>query len=267
MRKTFCFPEDAVHHSVQCLRCGKILSERFLDYDARALGATRFAEPMNDGLEQDWAGWRDSASAASRCPVSAATPEKSPHRNSRRQCSPCRRLKRLKASGSKPPYRSTLSRARDLSWSSVQPALATPITGMSRLPRLASDCRAGNIFLWARSPVAPKKTSASEERSVWRNAFFHRFGYRVHVTHRFLQLRFYFVAACRSAQIRICIYAFNFWNCLGTAAKASSGLCGELRIRISPGTGDTVHYLRRRRGKRPLLLHVCGRNINIGGEI
>ena len=74
-----------------------------------------------------------------------------------------RRLKRLKASGSKPPYRSTLSRARDLSWSSVQPALATPITGMSRLPRLASACRAGNIFLWARSPVAPKNTSASEE--------------------------------------------------------------------------------------------------------
>ena len=74
-----------------------------------------------------------------------------------------RRLKRLKASGSKPPYRSTLSRARNLSWSSVQPALATPITGTSRLPRLASACRAGNIFLWARSPVAPKNTSASEE--------------------------------------------------------------------------------------------------------
>ena len=77
-----------------------------------------------------------------------------------------RPLKRPNASGSKPPYRSTLSRARARSWSSVQPALATPITGMSRLPRLASACRAGNIFLWARSPVAPKKTSASEEPAL-----------------------------------------------------------------------------------------------------
>src|SRR5262245_17373975 len=32
---------------------------------------------------------------------------------------------------------------------------------MSRLPRLASDWRAGKIFLYARSPVAPKNTSAS----------------------------------------------------------------------------------------------------------
>ncbi len=29
-------------------------------------------------------------------------------------------------------------------------------------PRLASVCRAGKIFLWARSPVAPKKTRASD---------------------------------------------------------------------------------------------------------
>ena len=50
--KNVFFPEDAVHHSVQCLRCGKILSERFFDHDARARGTTRLAEPMNDGLEQ-----------------------------------------------------------------------------------------------------------------------------------------------------------------------------------------------------------------------
>src|SRR4029453_4013467 len=36
------------------------------------------------------------------------------------------------------------------------------MTGMSRWPRLASACRAGKIFLWARSPVAPKNTSASD---------------------------------------------------------------------------------------------------------
>ena len=86
--KNVCFPEDAVHHPVQCLRCGKIMSERFLDHDARALGATRFAEPMNDGLEQAGRDGEIVQSAASRCPVSAVTPEKSPHRNSRRQCSP-----------------------------------------------------------------------------------------------------------------------------------------------------------------------------------
>ena len=50
--KNVFFPEDAVHHPVQCLRGGKILSEGFFDYDARALGAILLAEPLNDGLEQ-----------------------------------------------------------------------------------------------------------------------------------------------------------------------------------------------------------------------
>src|SRR6202021_819635 len=44
----------------------------------------------------------------------------------------------------------------------VQPALATPITGTSRWPRFTMACRAGKIILYARSPVAPKKTSTSE---------------------------------------------------------------------------------------------------------
>src|SRR5215470_3877250 len=43
-----------------------------------------------------------------------------------------------------------------------QPALATPMTGTLRWPRLIIACNDGKIFLWARSPVAPKKTSASE---------------------------------------------------------------------------------------------------------
>src|SRR5262249_24912206 len=61
-----------------------------------------------------------------------------------------------------PPCFSTLSRARALSWSRFQPALATPITGTFRWPRRAIPCSAGKIFLYARSPVAPKKTRASE---------------------------------------------------------------------------------------------------------
>ena len=39
---------------------------------------------------------------------------------------------------------------------------ATPITGTLRVPRLTIACRAGKIFLKARSPVAPKKTKVSE---------------------------------------------------------------------------------------------------------
>src|SRR5262245_61179347 len=36
------------------------------------------------------------------------------------------------------------------------------MTGTLRWPRLIIACNDGKIFLWARSPVAPKKTSASE---------------------------------------------------------------------------------------------------------
>src|SRR5262245_43487309 len=36
------------------------------------------------------------------------------------------------------------------------------MTGTLRWPRLIIACKDGKIFLWARSPVAPKKTSASE---------------------------------------------------------------------------------------------------------
>src|SRR5262245_31470336 len=66
------------------------------------------------------------------------------------------------ASGSTPPCFSRLSCARAFSCSSVQPAFATPITGMSSVPRRTIACRAGKICLYARSPVAPKKTSASD---------------------------------------------------------------------------------------------------------
>ena len=51
------------------------------------------------------------------------------------------------AAGSRPPCFSTLSRARALSWSEVQPALATPMTGTLRWPRWTIACSAGKIFL------------------------------------------------------------------------------------------------------------------------
>jgi len=46
--------------------------------------------------------------------------------------------------------------------------LATPITGTSSWPRFTKACKAGNIFLYSRSPVAPKMTRASESDSVIR---------------------------------------------------------------------------------------------------
>src|SRR3954468_5869107 len=67
-----------------------------------------------------------------------------------------------KPSASSPPYFSTLSFARSLSCCRFHPDLATPITGICNFPRLASFCSAGKIFLCAKSPLAPKNTSASD---------------------------------------------------------------------------------------------------------
>src|SRR5450631_738505 len=61
-----------------------------------------------------------------------------------------------------PPCWVMLSLARATNCSRVKSDLATPTTGHGSVPRRTMFCRAGNIFLKARSPVAPKKTSASE---------------------------------------------------------------------------------------------------------
>src|SRR5947209_1906089 len=61
-----------------------------------------------------------------------------------------------------PPCFSTLSRARARNCSRVQPDRATPMTGTSSRPWAHIACRAGKIFLQARSPVAPRKTRASD---------------------------------------------------------------------------------------------------------
>src|SRR5206468_8732141 len=42
------------------------------------------------------------------------------------------------------------------------PVLATPTTGTLSAPRFTIACRAGKIFLKAKSPVAPKNTKVSE---------------------------------------------------------------------------------------------------------
>ena len=53
-------------------------------------------------------------------------------------------------------------RARFFGSSSVHPDFATPITGPVSLSVLASRCSDGKICLYARSPVAPKNTRASD---------------------------------------------------------------------------------------------------------
>ena len=103
--------------------------------------------------------------AAGRCPAPGAAPGRWPGRRSRRRRSAAGRHSLSKAAGSTPPCFSRLSRARALNWSRFQPALATPMTGTSSWPRLHHRLQGGKIFLYARSPVAPKNTRASEQ---WR---------------------------------------------------------------------------------------------------
>src|SRR3954451_13908740 len=67
-------------------------------------------------------------------------------------------------SGSSPLFRSDAA-AYSRNRSRSQPLRATPTTGTSRIPRSTRPTRAGKVSSFARSPVAPKMTSAST-RSV-----------------------------------------------------------------------------------------------------
>src|SRR5262245_65473152 len=70
------------------------------------------------------------------------------------------------ASSTPPPYSWRLFFARSRSCSIPQPDFATPMTGTVRNPRRIMPWSDGKIFLYARSPVAPKKTSASAATGV-----------------------------------------------------------------------------------------------------
>src|SRR5262249_55738723 len=59
-------------------------------------------------------------------------------------------------------YSLTLSRALCWSCSRLEPPRETPMIGKPGFPRLIIQWRAGKIFLYARSPVAPNRTRASE---------------------------------------------------------------------------------------------------------
>src|SRR6188768_250279 len=59
-----------------------------------------------------------------------------------------------------------LARARSRRLSRLDPPRDTPTIGKGAWPRLSIQCKAGKIFLNARSPVAPKRTKASESGSA-----------------------------------------------------------------------------------------------------
>src|SRR5262245_45030322 len=64
----------------------------------------------------------------------------------------------------------TDARARSMRFSRVHDDFATPTTGQSSLPRRTIAWSAGKIFLYARSPLAPKNTRASERGFVTFNS-------------------------------------------------------------------------------------------------
>ena len=182
--KNVFFPEDAVHHPVQCLRCGKILSEGFLDYDARARGATRLAEPLNDGPEQTG---RD-GEIVRRLLRIAQFPA---------QLLKSRRIGIVAVN----VVQAAAQAAKSVRVKTTIPFDAVPRARLELVERPAgfgdTDNRdveiaafgqrlqGGKYFLMGEIPGSAKKYQRVGRRSVWRNTFLQRFGYRVHVTYRF----------------------------------------------------------------------------------
>ena len=154
--------ERAEQDPVQLARRRKVLAEGLLDDDAGPFRASGLSQLLHDGAEERGRDRQVVRGVLGAVRARVAAPRTSPG-----PCSPRRRTEAARTAcrtrhWSRPPYFSTLSCARARNWSSVQPALATPMTGTLRSPRLAIACSAGKIFLYARSPVAPKNTSASE---------------------------------------------------------------------------------------------------------
>ena len=154
--------ERAEQDPIQVARRDEVLAEGFLDDDAGPFRAPRLSQLFHDGSEERG---RDRQVVCGMLCASELTSKRLKGR--RIFVVPVDILQQSgqlgeRFGGRRPPYFSTLSCARARNWSSVQPALATPMTGTLRWPRLAIACSEGKIFLYARSPVAPKNTSASE---------------------------------------------------------------------------------------------------------
>ena len=154
--------ERAEQDPIQLARRDEVLPEGLLDDDARTFRATRLRQLFHHRSKERG---RDRKVMRRVLCASELTPERLEGlrifvvsvdiAKQSRQFGECVTIQ-------PPPYFSTLSCARMRNWSRFQPALATPMTGTSRSPRLAIAWSEGKIFLYARSPVAPKNTSASE---------------------------------------------------------------------------------------------------------
>ena len=165
MRKIDDSSKTRVQRRVQLARGGEVAAERLLDDHARAARAARAREPFDHGREQ---ARRDREVVSGVRRVAELLAQRDEGRRvlvvAVHVDAAATRSVANAASSMPPPCRSTLSRARARSSSSVQRDRATPMTGTSRCPRRAIAWSAGKIFLKARSPVAPKTTSASDAR-------------------------------------------------------------------------------------------------------
>ncbi len=141
------FVEVAVENPVQLLRRSEIVAERLFDDDARARGASSLRQLLDDGFEQAGRDGKVVRGPPGIAQFLAQRRRRSPGRRSRRRRSAAVRASLSKAAASSPPCFSRLSRARARNWSRFQPALATPMTGTSRWPRLTIACSDGKIFL------------------------------------------------------------------------------------------------------------------------
>ena len=156
----------AEQRAVERLRGGEVAAERLFDDHASAVRAARLAAADRRRPRTAWAGWRDSTPGAGRTRAVRGAPGTSPgpgsrHRRSAAGCTASRTPRdRARRAARRCPARGRGAVRR------VQPAFATPMTGTSRWPRLTIACSAGKIFLYARSPVAPKNTNASEWTSL-----------------------------------------------------------------------------------------------------
>src|SRR5271156_2766703 len=156
------FREHRLQNRVQVLRGFQVVSKRFFDDHARIRGAARFSQALHHRGEQTRRNrqvMRGIFRAAKRCAqlferlgvlIVAINIFQEAHEFRERSF-----IHATTECGD--AVARALAKLLD-----IPAALATPITGTFRFPRFTMACSAGKIFLCARSPVAPKKTSASD---------------------------------------------------------------------------------------------------------
>ena len=168
MRKIDVFRKDRPRDAIELPRRGQVAAERLLDDDARVLGQTRGAEPLDHRLEQR----RWNGEVVRRAPGIA---QRLLERGERRRVVvvAARHTAAARADGAAPADRRSgpacpipsVARCVQLPPdSTVSRRRRRPEP--SSTPRFAIAYSAGKIILWARSPVTPNSTSASDGAAV-----------------------------------------------------------------------------------------------------